>query len=98
MKFVSSSRSALYSPIEQGARSCSSYGIADAGVLSIQCLDTEAGLIGCILVHPGIYPTIQHMITAEHFVEPVHRAIWEAVSNVAAAGDTPNLLKVKHAL
>ncbi|WP_238296779.1 replicative DNA helicase, partial [Methylobacterium soli] len=61
-------------------------------------VDTEAGLIGCILTQPHVFSTVQHLIAAEQFFEPVHQVMWEAIGNVSAAGGTPDLLKVKRAL
>ncbi|GEP06842.1 replicative DNA helicase [Methylobacterium oxalidis] len=81
----------------RGADSDRSRGAATAA-RPIADVDTEAGLIGCILIQPDVFPLIQHLVTAEQFFEPVHQVIWEAVTNVVAAGDTPNLLKVKRAL
>lgn len=69
-----------------------------AATPAIASPDTEAGLIGCVLYQPQIYPTVQHLVTAEQFYEAPHRVIWEAIAEVAAAGDTPNLLRVKAAL
>lgn len=61
-------------------------------------VETEAALIGCIFTQPHVYPLIQHLVTADHFHEPVHAEIWQVIVAIAEAGDTPDLLKVKAAV
>ncbi|KQP82879.1 DnaB-like helicase C-terminal domain-containing protein [Methylobacterium sp. Leaf117] len=61
-------------------------------------LDTEAGLIGCVLTSPGVFPLVQHLVAPEHFREPLHADLWETIAAVSAAGGTPNYLKVKAAI
>ncbi len=58
-------------------------------------VETEAALIGCILLKPPILPTVQHLVAVEHFFEPAHQTIWETILAISEAGDTPDLLKVK---
>lgn len=60
-------------------------------------VETEAALIGCVLWQPQVFPLVQHLVAPEHFFEQTHGAVWEIIMAVAAAGDTPNLLKVKAA-
>lgn len=57
--------------------------------------ETEASLIGCILLQPAVFPLVQHIVKAEHFHEPVHASIWETMAAIAESGGTPNLLRVK---
>nr|USU31090.1 hypothetical protein NG677_17325 [Methylobacterium sp. OTU13CASTA1] len=61
-------------------------------------LDTEAGLIGCVLTSPSVFPLVQHLVAPEHFHEPLHAYLWETIAAVSAAGDTPNYMKVRAAI
>lgn len=65
---------------------------------AVACVEVEQALIGCVLHHPQVLPLVEGIVAADHFAEESHRIIWEAVVRVAAAGDTPNGLKVIAAL
>ncbi|MCJ2129245.1 replicative DNA helicase [Methylobacterium sp. E-045] len=69
-----------------------------ATVAPIASVESEAGLIGCIMQAPHVFPLVQHLVAAEHFFEEAHRAIWQVMGDLVAAGDTPNGIKVKAAL
>ncbi|GLS44391.1 replicative DNA helicase [Methylobacterium brachythecii] len=73
-------------------------GAAPGDIYPIASVETEQGLLGCILTNPHVFPLVQHLVASEHFAEPIHQAIWEGMAEVTAAGDTPNLLKVAAAL
>lgn len=61
-------------------------------------VEVEQALIGCVLHQPHVLPTVETLVSAEHFAEEAHRILWETIVRVAAAGDTPNGLKVMSAL
>ncbi|MBB5765668.1 replicative DNA helicase [Methylorubrum rhodesianum] len=60
--------------------------------------DTEAALIGGVLMQPHILPLVQHLVAPEHFAQETHATIWRTMLALAEAGETPNLLRVKGAI
>lgn len=60
--------------------------------------ETEASLIGGVLLQPHIFPLVQHLVAPEHFAEESHATIWRVIVALAEAGETPNLLRVKGAI
>lgn len=67
----------------------------DAGISDI---NIEQALIGCVLMHPHVFPGVEALVATEHFSEEAHRAVWSVLSALAAAGDTPNLLRLRGAI
>jgi replicative DNA helicase len=49
-------------------------------------LEAEHGLIGCVLFDNGAFERIPDSFRAEHFHEPLHGAIWEAITALVSAG------------
>ncbi|MFC6792713.1 replicative DNA helicase [Methylobacterium komagatae] len=61
-------------------------------------VDVEQALIGTILGHPEVYPRVEALVAVEHFYEQPHKIVWAAIADVVAAGDTPNLMRVRAAI
>lgn len=62
---------------------------------AIADVEVEQALIGCVLMHPQVYPSVESIIAPEHFSEEAHRAVWHGLSALVAAGDTPNLIRLR---
>lgn len=60
--------------------------VADLGV--------EQALIGCVLMHPQVFGTVSALVSAEHFSEEAHAAVWVRLAELAASGETPNLIRL----
>jgi replicative DNA helicase len=60
--------------------------------------EAEQGLLGAILNNPDLYALASGRLTPAHFSQPLHRAIWEAMTTVGEAGMTPTLITVRNAL
>jgi replicative DNA helicase len=65
---------------------------------AIADVEVEQALVGCVLMHPQVYATVETLVTAEQFSEEAHRAVWETLTALVAAGDTPNLLRLRGAI
>lgn len=44
-----------------------------------QALETEAAILGAILLDPEALPRVMHFLKPEHFYSPIHRLIYEAL-------------------
>lgn len=45
----------------------------------------EAALLGCVLVKPGIFPTVQELLSAAAFVDPAHQRLFAVFAACKAA-------------
>jgi replicative DNA helicase len=56
----------------------------------------EQMLLGCILTNNESYHKISDILTAEHFYEPIHRSIFEAIAIFIDRGMLANLVTLKN--
>lgn len=61
-------------------------------------IEAEQALLGSLLVNNAAYHRISDLITAEHFFDPVHKRIFEAISYKISANRVANPITVKDAL
>lgn len=61
-----------------------------------QNLDAEQALLGAILVHNGALRHVTPKLAAEHFWEPVHRRIYEAILHLQDKGQIASPVTLKH--
>lgn len=60
-------------------------------------LELEQGVLGTLLGDTGLtlWPQVAATLKPEHFSEPLHSRIYEAVAKMAGAGDSPSVLTLK---
>ncbi len=58
-------------------------------------IEAEQSLIGLLLINNGYYGQVNEILLAEHFFEPLHQRIYEAISKLIERGQvaTPTVLK-----
>lgn len=49
-------------------------------------LELEQQLLGALLMHPGGIPAVAFSLKAEHFSEPLHRRLYDIITELASAG------------
>jgi replicative DNA helicase len=59
-------------------------------------IEAEQGLIGALLADNSIWPLVRSRLRPEHFFEPVHARLYEAVDRMAAAGKVASFITIKN--
>lgn len=60
--------------------------------------EAEQGLIASLLMYPDAFPAVMGGISPEHFSEPAHRTVFEAIARCHRAGTRATLGEVRSAL
>lgn len=60
-----------------------------------QNVEAEQALLGAILVNNDAYYRVSDFLKAEHFMEPIHRAIYKVASDMVRAGKRANPVTIK---
>jgi replicative DNA helicase len=58
-------------------------------------LEAEAALLGALLVNNDAYWRVAGFLNPQHFMEPLHRAIYEAIGTMISEGRSANPITVK---
>lgn len=64
---------------------------------ALYSLETEAALVGAILIAPYLWPTVEY-VPAEALYLHKHRWVWEAVRTLNHSGEVPDCVTVANAL
>ncbi len=72
--------------------------VFDTAVSQPYSLESEQAVLGCILVEPSCMTQVQVIINSEHFYLPQHKAIFNAMASIEAAGGKIDPLVVLNSL
>ena len=61
-------------------------------------VEAEQGLLGCLLVSPDSYGAIAAIVRPDHFFEPAHRMLFEAMAHCRTSGRQGSLGDLRQAL
>jgi len=62
---------------------------------SLNPIDAEQSLLGCVMMAAEVYPSIAPVVKAEHFSEPLHRELFKVMGGLSKDGRPINPISLK---